>query len=157
RVKPRAVIDETFATRDLVYAYNRARPYRVLVLSHKPRLYDGWTTVLDEHTAKPFPMVHRGPGGATKLPGGPGINRSAGRDDALRTFFRRVDDAVGAVQRANPLPLVVAGVDRNLAFFEEVTRQAEAVVGMLAGNYERTPPSDLGKLVWPVFQTGLTR
>src|SRR6516164_3185529 len=48
-VKPRAVIDETFATRDLVYAFNRAPPYRVLVLSHTARLYDAWTTVLDEH------------------------------------------------------------------------------------------------------------
>ena len=37
RVKPRAVIDETFATRDLVYSFNRAPPYRVLVLSHNAR------------------------------------------------------------------------------------------------------------------------
>src|SRR5262245_28613811 len=77
RVKPRAVIDETFATRDLVYAYNRAPPYRVLVLSQKTTLYDAWTNVLDEHSAKPFPMRHRGPGGASKLPGGQGVNRSA--------------------------------------------------------------------------------
>jgi hypothetical protein len=46
RVKPRAVIDETFATRDLVYAFNRAPPYRVLLLGQKLTLYDGWTTVL---------------------------------------------------------------------------------------------------------------
>src|SRR5215471_9432833 len=37
RVRPRAVIDATFATRDLAYAYNRAAPYRVLVLSHNCR------------------------------------------------------------------------------------------------------------------------
>src|SRR5262249_4710099 len=77
RVNPRAVIDEPFATRDLVYAFNRAPPYRVLVLSHHTRLFDAWTAVLDEHRAKPFPMPHRGPGGGTKLPGGQGINRSA--------------------------------------------------------------------------------
>lgn len=156
RVKPRAVIDETFATRDLVYAYNRAVPYRVLLLSHTVRLYDAWTTVLDERTAKPFPMVHRGAGGASKLPGGPGVNRSAVRDDAHRKFFKTVDDAVEAVQKANPLPLIVAGVERNLAFYREVTRQSAAVVGMLAGNYDTTAPTALGKLVWPVFQTGAT-
>jgi len=156
RVKPRAVIEETFATRDLVYAFNRAPPYRVLVLSHTARLYDAWTTVLDEHTAKPFPMVHRGPGGASKLPAGQGINRSAVRDEAHRAFFRRVDDAVAAVQKANPLPLIVAGVERNLAFFQEVTRQATAILGMLAGNHDKTAPSELGKLVWPVFDSGAT-
>jgi hypothetical protein len=156
RVKARAIVDESFATRDLVYAFNRAPPYRVLVLSHKPRLFDAWTTVLDEHRAKPFPMVHRGPGGAAKLPGGPGINRSAVRDDAMRTFFRSVDDAVLALQKADPQPLVVVGVERNLAFYREVTRQAGAIVGMLAGNHDQTAPSALGKLVWPVFESGAT-
>jgi hypothetical protein len=156
RVKPRAMIGETFATRDLVYAFNRAPPYRVLVLSHNPRLYDAWTAVLDEHRAKPFPMTHQGPGGKGRLPGGQGINRSAVRDDALRQFFRSVDDAVDALQKANPLPLVVVGVERNLAFYREVTRQAGSIVGMLAGNHDKTSPSALGKLVWPVFESGAT-
>lgn len=156
RVKPRAMIDETFATRDLVYAFNRAAPYRVLVLSHQARLYDAWTTVLDEYTAKPFPMAHRGPGGASKLPGGPGVNPSAVRDDAIRTFFRSVDDAVSAVQKDNPLPLVVVGVERNLAFYREVTSQAAAIIGMLAGNHDQSSPSALGKLVWPVFDAAAT-
>src|SRR5215467_8044472 len=69
RVRPRAMIDEAFATRDLVYALNRAPAYRVLLLSHAPRLYEAWTTVLEEHRVRPFPMVHKGPGGAAKLPG----------------------------------------------------------------------------------------
>jgi hypothetical protein len=155
RVKPRAMIDETFATRDLVYAFNRAPPYRVLSLSHNSRLYDAWTDVLDEHTVKPFPITHRGPG-LSKRPGVFGINPSAKRDEAYRTFFRSVDDAVDALQKANPLPLVVVGVERNLAFYREVTRQGEAIVGMLAGNHDRTSPSALGRLVWPVFEAGAT-
>jgi hypothetical protein len=47
-------------------------------------------------------------------------------------------------------------VERNLAFYREVTRQADSIVGMLAGNYDQTSPSALGKLVWPVFQAGAT-
>jgi hypothetical protein len=155
-VKPRAIIDETFATRDLVYALNRTSPYRVLVLSHETRLYDAWKTTLDEHSAKPFPMEHLGPGGASKLPGGPGINVSGKRDDAHRAFFRTVDKAVAAVQKDNPLPLVLVGVERNLAFFQEVTTQAATVVGMLAGNHDKPSPSALGKLVWPVFEAAET-
>jgi hypothetical protein len=120
------------------------------------RLYDAWTAVLDEHLARPFPMTHRGPGGASKLPRGLGVNRSAIRDEALRTFFRSVDDAVAAAQKADPLPLVVVGVQRNLAFYREVTRQSASIIGMLAGNHERTSPSALGKLVWPVFESGAT-
>src|SRR5262249_56485254 len=56
----------------------------------------------------------------------------------------------------NPLPLVVVGVERNLAFYREVASQPGTVVGMLAGNHDRTSPSALGKLVWPVFEAGAT-
>lgn len=149
RVKPRAMIDETFATRDLVYAFNRAAPYRVLVLGHTVRLYDAWTTVLEEHT-QPFPLEHRGPGGAAKLPGGQGINRSAVRDEATRKFFRTADEAVAFAQKANPLPLILVGAERSLAFYREVTSQTATIAGMLAGNHEKTPANALGKLVWPV-------
>lgn len=156
RVKPRAVIDETFATRDLVYAMNRAPAYRVLALGHIVRLFDAWTSVLEEQTTKPFPMTHKGPGGASKLPGGPGVNPSAVRDESMRKFFKTVDDALGELQKARPLPLMVVGVERNLAFYQEVTSHASAIVGMHAGSYDQTPPSALGKLVWPVFESGAT-
>jgi hypothetical protein len=155
RVKPRAMIDETYATRDLAYAFHRATPYRVLVLGHTARLYDAWNTVLDERTES-FPMTHKGAGGAAKLPGGEGINRSAVRDEAQRTFFRKVDEALSALQKADPLPLVIVGVERNLAFYREVAKQPGAIVGMLAGNHEKTSPSALGKLVWPVYDAGAT-
>jgi len=156
RVKPRAVIDAAFAVRDLIYAFNRAPRYRVLTLSHEARLYDAWTDVLEEQLAKPFPLAHRGAGGAAKLPGGKGVNRSAVRDDAQRTFYRAVDDALAQRQKADPLPVIIVGVERNLAFYREVTRQDTAIIGMLAGNHDRTAPQALGKLVWPVFEASAT-
>src|SRR5262249_20089040 len=58
RPRARVVIDETFATRDLVYSLNRSPRYRILVLTATPpRLFDATTNVLTEYTAKPFPMV----------------------------------------------------------------------------------------------------
>jgi hypothetical protein len=157
RVKARAVIDATFATRDLVFTLNRSPRYRVLVLSEKPtRLFEATTNVLTEETVKPFPMIHTGPGGASKLPGGQGINRSAVRDESHRQFFRKVDDALAVIQKQDPLPLVVAGVDRHLAFYQEVTEHSDAIIGLLAGNYDKTSPSALGKLVWPIFKAGST-
>jgi hypothetical protein len=92
----------------------------------------------------------------SRRPGVYGINPSAKRDEAYRTFFGAVDAPVDALQRASPLPLVVVGVERNLAFHREVTRLADSIVGMLAGNHDKTPPSVLGKLVWPVFESGAT-
>jgi hypothetical protein len=158
RVKARVMIDASFATRDLVFTLNRAPRYRVLVLSEKPtRLFDASTNVLTEHTAKPFPVLHKGPGGASKLPGGQGINRSAVRDESHRQFFRKVADAVAELQKHDKLPLVVVGVERYLAFYEEVTADAESIVGLVGGSHDATSPRDLGRLAWPVFQAGATQ
>ncbi len=157
RVKPRAVIDASFATRDLVYTLNRAPRYHVLVLTEKPtRLFEASTNVLTEFTGKPFPMTHIGPGGASKLPGGQGISTSAVRDESHRQFFRQVDEAVAALQKEDRLPLVVVGVDRYLAFYQEITKDPDAIVGLVAGSHDDPSPSSLGKLVWPVFKAGMT-
>jgi hypothetical protein len=101
-------------------------------------------------------MTHKGPGGASRRPGGQGINRSAVRDEAHRQFFRKVDEALAAIQKEDHLPLVVVGVDRYLAFYQEVTRDPNAIVGVVAGSHDEPNPSTLGKLVWPVFKAGNT-
>jgi hypothetical protein len=158
RVKARAAIDATFATRDLVFTLNRAPRYRVLVLTEKPtRLFEATANNLTEHTTKPFPMIHQGPGGASKLPGGAGINISAIRDESHRQFFRKVDAALGALQKVERLPIIVVGVERYLAFFHEVTSDPDVIVGYVAGSHDKPEPSALGKLVWPVFQAGATQ
>lgn len=157
RVKARVVIDATFATRDLVYTLNRAPRYRVLVLTEKPtRLFDATTNVLTEHTLKPFPMIHKGSGGASKLPGGQGVNRSAVRDESHREFFRKVDEALAVIQKEDPLSVVVVGVDRYLAFYQEIAKAPDSIVGYVSGSHDDPKPSALGKLVWPVFQAGAT-
>jgi Bacterial archaeo-eukaryotic release factor family 3 len=157
RVKPRAVIDASFATRDVVFTLNRAPRYRVLVLTEKPtRLFEASTNVLTEFTEKPFPMVHTGPGGASKLPGGQGINTSAVRDASHRQFFRQVDEAVASLQKEDRLPLVVVGVDRYLAFYQEIAKDPDSIVGLVAGSHDDPKPGSLGKLVWPVFKAGMT-
>jgi hypothetical protein len=157
RPRARVVIDESFATRDLLYSLNRAPRYRVLVLTEKPtRLFDAVTNQLSEVTDKPFPMVHKGPGGASRLPGGQGINRSAVRDESHRQFFRKVDEALAAIQKEDHLPVVAVGVERYLAFYQEVTKDPDAVVGCVAGSHDNPNPAALGKLVWPVFKAGAT-
>ncbi len=62
-VKERVIIDESFATRDLVLTMNRSSRYWVLALSEKPtRLFEGARDTLAEITDYGFPMVHTGPG-----------------------------------------------------------------------------------------------
>ncbi|HEV8194350.1 MAG TPA: hypothetical protein VGP82_23105 [Ktedonobacterales bacterium] len=154
--RERVVVDASFATRDLVYALNRSPRYWVLALSEQPtRLYEGNRETLVEVRDAGFPLTHTGPGGATRLPGGIGVNRSAYRDDAHRQFFRRVDTAYAEIAADDELPLAVAGVDRLRAFFNEVTSHGSDIIATLAGSYDSTPAPELAQLVWPPVRDAL--
>jgi hypothetical protein len=147
----RVVVDESFATRNLVFAMNRTPRYWVLVLSEKPtRLYEGTRETLVEITeGTPFPMTHGGPGGGSGLPNDPAVNSSQFRDEHHRIFFRSVDEALKPLMAADPLPLAIVGVDRYLSFFNEVTSHASHLVASILGSHDKTPAHELGKLVWP--------
>ncbi|MGH2478796.1 MAG: hypothetical protein ACRDHW_03970 [Ktedonobacteraceae bacterium] len=151
--RERVAIDETFATRDLVMALHHLQRYWVLVLSEKPtRLYEGTGETLIEAREEGFPLVHRGPGGETALPGGYGISRSAARDEHQRQFFRQVDTSFGRIFADDSLPLVVVGVDRYLAFFQELSQHTRHLVATLKGSHGDTPPHELAQLVWPLMR-----
>jgi hypothetical protein len=157
-VTERVVVDPTFATRDLVFALNRTPRYYVLALSENDtRLFEGFGAQVEEIRGGGFPMRHRGPGGASNLPGGPGVNPSAVRDQAHRDFFRNVDEKFGAFQAEEKLPLVVAGVDRYLAFYREISRSPDNIAGVVEGNYDHATEYEVAQPVWPVMQDYLAQ
>lgn len=156
KVTERVIIDETFATRDLVYALNHSMRYWMLVLSEKPtRLYEGTNDTLEEIQENGFPMVHEGPGGEAPLPGGFGVQKSAYRDEYFQKFLRKVDGALKDVLAGDDLPLILVGVDRHLAFFNNLTAHGASVIGSVTGNHDKTSPHELSKLVAPLIQTHL--
>ena len=156
-IKERVVVDETFLTRDLIFALNRTPRYWTLVLSEKPtRLFEGTRDSLVEIQDGGFPITHEGPGGEQSLPGGFGIKKSAYRDEYHRKFFRKVEAALKPYMAEDPLPLAVVGVDRFLAFFNEVTNYKDSILTTLQGSHDKTTAHELSKLVWPLVKDGLT-
>ena len=147
----RVVVNETFATRDLLVGAYRTPRYRVLALSAKTcRLMEGAGTALSEARQGPFPMEVEAPREADTPHKDLPIHESQ-RDEAYRFVFRAVDRALDEVDAAEPLPLVLVGVERDLAFFREVTRHGRSVVGQVAGNHVADSPATLGRLVEPVM------
>lgn len=156
QLKENVVIGDNFQTRDLVFALNRTPRYWVLMLSEQPtRLFEGSRDTLVEIREEGFPMEHGAPGGASNLPGGPGVSRSAYRDEYHRKFFRDVDNAFAAFYKDDPLPLAVVGVDRYQAFFDEVSAHKDQVVARITGSHDKTSAHELGQLVWPEVKKGL--
>lgn len=150
----RVVLDATFATRDLVFALNRSPRYWVLALSEQPsRLYEGTRETLVEVRGEGFPMEHTGPGGGTALP--KLIDKSKFEDEHHQQFFRRVDQALEAFTKDDPLPVVVVGVERWKSHFREVTRHRDLLTSV-RGSHDATPPFELAKLVWPAVRDALS-
>lgn len=156
--KERVAVDATFATRDLVYTLNRSPRYWTLALSEQPtRLYEGSLETLVEVRDAGFPLTNSGPGGATRLPGGIGVNSSAYRDDVQRQFLRKVDAAYGEIAADDELPLAVIGVDRIRAAFNEVTSHGSDIAATVAGSYDSAPAHELAQLVWPPMRDALAK
>jgi hypothetical protein len=155
-LRENVIVGETFLTRDLVYAMNRTPRYWTLVLSEKPtRLFECIRDTLIEVQEGGFPIIHEGPGGEQSLPGGFGIEKTTDRDEYHRKFFRQIDAALKPFLVDDPLPLVVVGVDRFLAFFNEVTDHKASIATTLQGSHDKTSPSELAKLVWPLVKDAL--
>lgn len=134
-VRERVVVDDTFATRDLVADLARTATYRVAAVSeHKVRLFLGDRARLVETLDDRWPLL---------------------RDDdqTPASWGREVFEALRAEHAEFPLPAVVAGVDRTVRRLG--AEGALMVVGRVPGNHDRTSAADLHVLVWPEVEAVL--
>lgn len=153
-VEPRVIVDETFATRDLVHAMNRMSRYWVVALSEQPtRLFEATRDSVLEVTEFGFPMEMDGFG---RDRGAQGLRLSEGayRDEHHRKFFRSVVDGVIEARKVDEMPVAVIGVDRYIAFFRELFPQADAIIGAVNGNYDHATAHEIGQVIWPEARQG---
>lgn len=149
-VPQRVIIDQTFATRDLVYGLHRAQRYWVILLSQNAsRLLAGNGETLEEVNNKDFPLQMEGPGATTVLPNSAD---SSYLDDRHRRFFQSVDRAFTAYAEDDTLPIIVGGVIRQISFFQEVSQYKSQIAGTITGNFDSATEAELVPQVWPFVQ-----
>ena len=128
--RDRVVIDNTFATRDLVADSNRTALYRVITLSdHKSRVFIGDRARMVEERTEIWPL-HRDD------------------DQSPVTWVRTVMTAIAAEHTKLPLPTVVAGVNRTARDLAKATNID--AIGIIRGNHDRTGWVDLYNQAWPL-------
>jgi len=150
-VPARVVIDQTFATRDLVYGMHRAQRYWVLLLSQaSTRLLAGTGETLEEVQDENFPMQMTGPGATAPVPYDAD---SSYVDDRHRRFFQQVDRAFSRYAEDETLPIVVGGVDRQISFFREVSQHASSIAGSLTGNFDKAAIHEVAPQAWEIMQS----
>ena len=150
-VRQRTVVDETFATRDLVHALLRSPSYGVLVLDEDvTRLYSGLGRILGETMSESFALPDTAQD-ARKNRFRFGADRSALRDHQLRRYVRAVDAALSA-QIRHDMPLIVVGTGRRLVAFAKRSSHQRHIVASLSGRCAGAglqARADLADLVWP--------
>jgi hypothetical protein len=128
-VASRLIIDDTFATRDLVADLNRSALFRVVTLSgQRARLLVGDRNRLVEAVDETLPMER-------------------GEEDAS-SWDRRVSRALRDLQVDEPMPTVLGGVSRSVR--AALDSSPAIAIGTVRGNQDRTSWTDLHNAAWPV-------
>jgi len=153
----RITINHSFVARDLIFAVSRCPEYHVLSLTeNSARLFRGESQTLQELQDGPFPVALQIPGVQTELPGGYGIETTEVHNGSEREFLQRVQRALAEVPAVGPAPLILAGVERTLGYFDEVLsnslKNKLEIVGRLHGNFGNVPLHTLGDRAWALVQ-----
>jgi hypothetical protein len=128
-VRSRVVVDDTFATRDLVADLNRTAVYRVFTISdRKVRSFVGDRARLVEVIDASRPLL-RAP------------------EQSASSWTRAVAVAMRPMAD-DPIATVIAGVERTVREVRKVI--AFDPIGTVPGNHDRTGWADLHTAVWPI-------
>lgn len=153
-VHPRArvVIGQSFATRDLVAAQEHVWNYWVLVLAERPaRLWSGTGERLTESTTGGFPLSYSPPVERGPVPHAREAEQI--KNDRREQFFRHVFGEMASVLSSNGRPLVVTGVARSLAYFDQLAPAAvtSQFIGSADGSFDHASGPELAAIVAPAL------
>ncbi|WP_310991060.1 hypothetical protein [Aequorivita marina] len=110
KVEDRVVIDHTFATRDLIRAMHLETHYYILVLSQENiRLIEAMNDKVVQEFGKPFPIENTQFFSRNRA-----ANAIASKQTSLiAEYFNQADKKVNELRKANPLPVLICGLEEN--------------------------------------------
>ena len=121
-VTDRVIIDNNFATRDLVRAMHIETNYYVLVLSQeKVRLIEAFNDKVVQEFGAPFPMENTFPMNK------PEVAVSSRKTNLIAEFFNQVDKAVNLIRKENPLPVLICTVEENYAEYLKIADEKHSI------------------------------
>jgi len=134
-VRSRCVVDDTFATRDMVVDSKRTAVFRLITVSeHRVRSFVGDRRRLLEERTDGWPLVRA-------------------EEQSERQWTKAVADAVEGLRGSDPLPVVLAGVARSTRQLIESTELQ--CIAAIPGNHDRTGWASLHGLAWPLVERWL--
>lgn len=123
-VVDRVIIDNTFATRDLVRALHAEAHYYLLVLSQeKARLIEAINNQVVQEFKSPFPIENKQ--FFTKNKSEAAI--ASRKSNLIAEFFNTVDKEVNRIRKNNPLPVLICTVEENYPEYLKIADQKDSI------------------------------
>ncbi len=127
-VEDRVIIDNTFATRDLIRAMHMETNYYILVLSQqKVRLIEALNDKLITEVEELFPIENDQFRSADAMV----LSDSKRRDNLVSGFFNQVDKALNEVRKDNPLPVLLCTEESNYHTYLKTADKADTIFSVL--------------------------
>jgi hypothetical protein len=124
-VEDRAIVDQTFVTRDLVRAMHQEKAYYVLVLSQeKVRLIEAANDKVVAEIGDPFPILNK------QFDTTEWVDKSdmSRQRNLLTEFFNQVDKNVNKHRKNNPLPVLICSVEENYHAYLKIADQRNSIL-----------------------------
>lgn len=125
-VNDRVIIDESFATRDLIRSQHTQQAYYTLVLGQdRARLIEAANGRVIEELGRPFPIFNYSLFTTNAI----AASNATRVGNYQKEFFSKVDKAVWAIWRENPLPIVISADEKSAAYFKTVSEHNDIIIG----------------------------
>ncbi len=124
KVVDRVVIDNTFATRDLIRAMHQESHYYVLVLSQeKVRFIEALNDAVIKEFKSPFPIENKQFFTRNKAESAVASRKT----NLIGEFFNQVDKEVNEIRKENPLPVLICTVEENFPEYLKIADQKDSI------------------------------
>lgn len=143
-VEDRVVVDDNFATRDLIRSLQQNNAYYVLALNkHKVRLIEAFNDKLLKEWGKPFPLDNYLYTTDTEK-----LSHGDHQDRLTEEFFNRSDKELWENTKEHRLPVIVAADSRNHEHYMKVCDHPDGILGHIRQFPEDTPAYDIVQDAW---------
>lgn len=123
-VEDRVVIDNTFATRDLIRAMHLDSGYYILILSQqRVRLVEAFNDKLVKEIGSPFPIDNTRFYSTDKAE----LSNAKRQTNLIAGFFNQIDKEVNIIRKANPLPVLICSEEGNYYEYLKIADQKQSI------------------------------
>lgn len=129
-VKERVVIDNTFATRDIIRSLNEQAGYYILVLSRqRARLIEAYNDKVVKEFGGDFPLDN-----TIYTTSKHKLSTGKGSDNLIEEFFNQTDKLVNEAIKSDPKPILLVTETRNFDHYLKVADRKELIAGHVTRN-----------------------